>query len=46
MIRKMLLVITALGLYFCLFAPIHKWNCNRVGMDFAYFVGCVIRGVK
>jgi hypothetical protein len=39
-----LMAIVGLAMYFLVVAPIQKWNCNRVGMDFAYFInGCVVR---
>lgn len=30
--------------YFLIVFPIHKWNCERVGMTADYFVGgCIVK---
>ena len=43
---KAILFLVLLGLfsYIAIVCPIRRWNCNRVGMDFAPFVdGCIVR---
>lgn len=44
---KILIFVVAMIVYGVVVAPVLRWNCNRLNMDWSPFVnGCVVREVK